>query len=754
MAALLYALLSLTATPTAVDAATITSLKMSGYQTCSNTQNPALQCLNQGFYSRMQLDFNVQFNSFTDVLNSIPWSIVDASGAPISNTAGFVSCPEGQTCIPVPDQTSISLLLARPRLGNAMTFVGYTPLGYILLNFTNTSAPFPTNASWYNSSATCSGYAGAMFEPPGGTCANMVPPYLNYDFIRSSGVCGLDPYEPVITAALSSGNVQFVNNGGGSYAQCLSGAACYPCANSSNPYQQNSTVMYATLAFGQCRVFRVEPQTTIYADLFVNVTTAGTLHQYMYVGGMESSSLQNVMKLSRLAPTMRASLLLNTPNGIASQTADYIIVCDGANNSTAPAGVMGPFNRVFNLSGYVPSFQWNDIVRPFLLSNDTMNGGFVALSAADFENSFEQTTQDVFPCGKSQISPVSFGPTYAFYTSQSLVDQACAVNDLYSSTDGSNASVASGRCVPGYFDSYGKTVCQRFTRMQNYSDAYLAAGMPLDFPPSEDLMYSYNVRNPQFTLFLQDDDEDNEATDTDGNGQMFLMQTAPSITDQLMVSASVLLDISTDSVPYVTPSSIVIRYAVAPQAGVLCRYNQQLGRGYIQQTVCQLGGAFPLEATLKIFSCDPDIRFLTNETQAGWSFSGDDRTATYDSYVYSDPTDNCFTTSFIAFYVPNSSTTLSSANRLLFSPCTLEVNARPTSDVDDVNVKVSGTMACALGEFRNRTQGYSPPDNSLSVWQMLLIVLLLALVLIFIVAFSVLIAVFVEKGKTPQDMME
>jgi hypothetical protein len=583
----------------------------------------------------------------------------------------------------------------------------------------------------------------------------MIPDYLTYEYIRDNNICGSLPYEPAIRAALDSGNVQFMNNGASSYAQCLFGAACYPCANSTH-LQQNQTVMYATLAFGTCSVYRVEPQTTVYADLFINITTAGTLSQFMYLGSAQSSTTMGTMKLSRLSPTMRASIVLNTPDGLASQTADYIITCDGNQNSTLPAGVLGPFNKIFNRSGVVPSFQWADEIYPFLFSNETMNGGWIALSAADFENSFEQTTQDVFPCGKSQISPVSYGPTYAFYTSQSMVDEACAVDETSGAFNGTNAAIAQGRCVPGYFDSYGKTVCQRFSRMQNYSDTFIFAGYPQNYPPSEDLPQSYNIRNPQFFLFLQDDDEDNEATDIDGSGQLLLMQTAPSITDQIMVKGSVLIDVSTDSVPYVDNSSVSIRYAVPPQRGVLCRYENGVGRGYIQQTVCQLGGAFPLSSVLSIFNCDDDIVFLANETETGWSFDETGRIATYDEYVFTGPTDSCFNTSFIAFYVPNASLIFAGSNFTLFEPCDLKIVSKPTSDADDVNIVTMGTMACAAAPFGNRatsSTGNNPPIFGL--WDFVLVIAVVIVVGILFVIIVVLAVVLTKKGKTvPQIQSE
>lgn len=718
-----------------VEGSKILNMTARGYQECTDTQTPVLQCINQGFYTRFNIETQIEFSNFTDTLRTINWSVVNADGSAVSSTTDFIDCPQGKTCVPTIANTTIQLLILRPRIASRLEFIGYTPLGYVLLNYTSNDTQYPVNASWYNASATCGGKANAGFTPPYASCSSMPPDFLNYDYIDASGLCGSDAYQPMINSALDPANMASQNNGAGAYTQCLYGAACYPCANSTDPLQQNNTIMYATLAFGQCSVFRVSSVTQMFADLFINVTINGTVSQLMYVGGMYGDSLQNTMKLSKISPTMRASILLTVPDGIASQTADYIITCDGSNpNSTQTPGVMGPFNLAFNTPGYVPDPQWSNEIYPFPFSNQTMNGGWIAVSTSDMETSFAQTTQDPFPCGKSQIDPTAFGPTYAFYSSQSMVDEACAV-DEFLGANSTNSSLRQGRCVPGYWPEYGLTVCQRFARMRNYSQTFIDAGYPSNYPPSPDLPQGNNIRNFQFFLFQYDDDEDNDVTDTDGTGTLFLMQTAPSITDSIMMKGSITLDISTDSVPYFSEGVIQVVIETPPSPGVLCRFDRNVSRGYLQQTVCQLTDNFPSTVQLTVYDCTNGIVFLANESDVGWSFSNDTLSATFDPYVAVDQDTACFTTSFLVFDVPNVNVIAGTSNYFLLpGSCKLKVVATVEEDSQPTSFQTFGSATCAVGIINpTRIQNAPPVDNSLTVWQMLLIVFMGGFVLLLLV---------------------
>ncbi|MBS1583960.1 MAG: hypothetical protein JSS82_00220 [Bacteroidetes bacterium] len=726
---------------------------MKGYQTCSITSNPALQCLTQGFYSRLELDTQVKFSDFTDRLKTINWTIVNADGSPISSTESFTECVQGKLCIPVAQNASIDLLLVRPRIANKLELVGYTPLGYILLNYTSNSSQFPVNASWYNSSATCSGQASAAFEPPFSSCANMVPDYLNYEYLTATNLCGNDAYQPMIDEALLGSSVSAANNGASSYIQCLNGAACYPCPAANSTLRQNNTVMYSTLAFGQCSVYRVSSITQVYVDLLVNVTI-GSVSRFMYVGGMYDTSRQNVMKLSRLSPTLRASILITIPDGFASQTADYIITCDGHNpNSTQPAGVMGPVNLAFNTSGYVPNPQWSDFIHPIPFSNQTMNGGWISMSSSEFETSFSQTTQDLFPCGKSQISPVAYGPTYSFYTSQSMVDQACAVNEsIY--TDGANSSLAQGRCVPGYWPEYGLTVCQRFARMTNYSQTFINLGYPVDYPPSEDLPQGNNIRNFQFFLFQHDDDDNFEETDTDGAGTLYLMQTAPSITDQVMMQAHIVVDISTDVVPYTVEGAIQVAFGAPPAENNLCRFNQNISRGFLQQSVCILTDLFPSSVQLTVYDCNNGVRFLPNETEPGWTFSSNDTVASFETYVALDASTACFNTTFLTFYVDDAATIAETRPFVLLpGDCKISARALGTDQEEDVEFYTYGSITCSITDILPPPNfNIDPPNNTISVWWWVLFAVIIVVLFLMLAFSSVVIAVYVNNQKAKKTM--
>lgn len=775
-------------------------------ETLPNTNIAAqipLQCTNAKTFSRMRLQGTVQFgsgnNSFFNgaVLNG-EWQCVP----PDRNVVFQALAPNGK-CTALPDNTRVQVTLGRPRYGYRLTEVNKVPYGYLLVNYTaNMSQTNESDTSYYlsmpqlldNSSTwsvndTCGGLNNVQMVTSQG-CSSILPPYVTQAYMETCGACGDNPYLPLMRKALvgEAGNVAQLNAN-----SCTNAMMCYPC-NATNSTELTERVVYQTFAFGgPCTVYRIDPSPELYVDAFINISVANdTLYNSVYVAAMYDQG-QAQIGMSLRAPTLRASVNIEADENQVGvmQLNGYIIICPDSTavNSTRPPAVLGNFNWLYNTSGYVPSFRWNQLVQPPALrqgvGRERMNGAFIYLTPSQYADRFQPSVSPPNQCAMTNIMDDSaLVSTQILYSDADAVSAAC-IAPPYNFTDPSNATYygqvhpSEGACVPGMDPRYGvepgkrfarnQTVCQMIQQMDAFAVDWAAATptMRASMGPPPFLPLNYNMEHPPYYL-TQLSQQASQQQQT----QLLLMYTPPNVGRGILASYDLTVDVSTDLVPYLTQdTNFVVLNSGGPtlpfngnrNSGTICRFWMPDDLGYYAFEVCQMGLVKQVTFTATVGQCDPEIRFLyefKNSSKRGqsWTVAEDQLSATYSELLLKKDNSSstagpyaCVQSSIVLFNLTvDGYEQLGNTNGALFDSCTLTLNM--TVWMHDGN-KTTMTQSYLQGCAANNARRSSPwsnlmPEDDLRSWQFWAgLILMVIIILITIVFVTVAIVLTIQKVK-------
>lgn len=729
--------------------------------------NFQLACSAAQTFTRINIRGTVELSNsgFADntVLDS-EWQCVPSDSEEAGSYALSLT-PSGK-CTPLPDNTFVTAMIGRLRYGWWLTFDSYVPYGYLLVNYTANATDanctayktyFPQsqllcdNTTW-GVNDTCSGLANMEMSANQG-CSSNIPEYVTDDYLASCGVCGDNPYLPLMTR-----NVAFGSNDANANNNCGTAALCYPC-NSTNSTQLERRTAYQTFAFGQCAVYRIEPQSRLFIDAFVNASILNhTVANSVLVSGAYDQG-QAQMSLSMRSPTMRGSLRIDADDATLQARpplSGYIISCPDstATNSTRPqGGVLGPFNWLYNTSGYVPSFRWNQLVQPPAplssgLGRQRLQGAWFYLTPDEYAERFQPTDQPVDQCAKSHLvnEAKSLTGTNVLYSNDSALPVACAAppyNWSAPSTGNYYEQVhpGQGACVPGMDPRYNVepgrtyatnwTVCQMLGQMDLYSQVWGAATpdvrKTMDAPPF--LPPQYDMNHPQFYLMQLNDLQYQQA-----QSQLVLMYTPPRVGQGVVATYDLTVDISTAFVPYVTEDLLfVVMNNPGPNSQTLCRYWMPTQHGYYSFEVCQLGKIKTAVLNVTVSGCDPGMRFLeehnsTHRKGLDWVVSEDQRSATYNNLaLFKDPSSTdagpygCAQSSTLLFNLTDAALSeLGNTNGALLESCQVTLDMQVTLEGGNVTTLTQHiNQSCAAVNSSNvKWNSYNTSPDKLIAWQL------------------------------------
>lgn len=616
-----------------------------GNQNPQQAQYP-LQCNTDQTFTRVQLSGNFSFDGgfFNEtILDNAPWTCV---GMPENPTVDTLT--PSTLCAPLPNKTSISVRLLRPRIGWTLQYLFDVPMGYILLNYTANMTPadnFTSGTAYFlqnpdlldnvtatgGANLTCGGLSNVQMNTQYG-CRSMLSPYLTPQFMLSSGVCGSRPYTPWLErAVVQDPSFELLNA-----ASCGTAAMCYPCnVSRASTFLNQQRVVYQTVAFGPaCSVYEIQGDNPVlYVDAFINVTVGGVVRNGVYIPGM-SDNQQMQTALSARSPTLRGSIQVQSQNLQVDvrQLSGYIVVCpDPSNNSTRAPGVMGNFNWMYNSSGYGPTPQINANTYPGPPWDDTvqsMTGGFFYLTRDQFQARFQTSPAQPYACGLSHVvQPDSATPTFlSMYRNAAAVNLSCAAYAYNASVPQPNTTTEflgqmplwSGACVPGQDPRFqaarNQTPCQIFSQMQEYFDFWLANPSLRDNNTQVPfLLPDWSMYHPQYFLAQLDQAQ---SVGSQNARSITLMYTPPDNGRGIVAEYNIGADISTDQVPYALGDSCFLVVNTAPGAGTYCAVDLNDQKGQYSLQVCQLGNSTYTEVTITVDQCPEDFRFMEQRDDA------------------------------------------------------------------------------------------------------------------------------------------
>lgn len=772
---------------------TLAQLNITAWNDCSETlpntdvtsQFPLL-CSNAQTFTRLQLKGTVELSGgfFNDTILNGEWQCVPST----RNVSVDTLAPNGE-CTALPDNTRVQVTVGRPRYGWQLEFVSTVPYGYILVNYTvDNCSPNATfsqpqllndNSTWLVNE-TCSGLADMQLVMGQG-CVSAVPGYITSSYMANCGACGENPYLPLMRRAIveESLNINSMNG-----ASCGAAAMCYSC-NSTNSTLLTQRTVYQAFAFGgPCSVYRVQPTPQLYIDAFVNVSILnGSVSNGVLVSGVYDQG-QAQVALSLRSPTLRASLRVTVdPSKIdVRQENGYIIICDDptASNSTRPPGVLGPFNWLYNTSGYVPSFRWNQLVQPPALrlgqGRQKLRGSWIYLTAAEYEARFQKSIEDTAQCGLTQIiAPESPLGTDVFYTNVSAIPLACAALP-YNASAVSNVNFfeqvhpGEGACVPGMDPRFNvdpgkkyatnQTVCQMMNQMDKFAELWdlTAPTNRASLGAAPFLPDQYDLNHPQYYLSQLTDLQYQQQ-----NSQLVLMYTPPNLGRGVLATYDLIVDVSTDLVPYVTEDTVYVVLNSGGAAGskTMCRYWMPDSTGYYGFEICQFGSVEQIVVDATVSNCDVNITFLREfelSHQAGlqWIVSEDQRSATYKNLALlksntgADETPySCAHSSTLLFNLTEGGLRkLGNTNGALLDSCLLTLNMTVLMvDGNYTTMTQKFTQGCAANNARASApwSNVIPQDQLLS-WQVWLGLLIGGLIVLGVLALVTVGIVYAIKG--------
>lgn len=610
-----------------------------GAQNPNQAQYP-LQCQALQTFTSVEINGTFSFDGglFNETLIAdTRWSCVGTPEQPSTQSLQ----PSNVQCTALPNNTRLQVTLLRPRYGWTLEYLFDTPYGYVQLNYTANMTGLG-NSSYFllqpdlldNTTATggnltCGGVSNVQMNTLGG-CLATLPPFIDSAFMSASGVCGANPYLPLLERAIVlDPDFQLLNG-----ASCASCALCYPCnATGELPPASQQRVVYQTYAFGpSCAVYQVQPDPTLYVDVFINVTVNDIVSNGVYVAGVFDNGQQQTA-LSLRSPTIRGTVSIQAQQDQVQvrQLTGYIVVCPDPTvvNNTRPPGVLGNFNWLYNTSGYLPTFEINRNTYPGLANDSSvqsMNGAWFYLTADEFENRFQQGVQQPLACGLSQVvAPDSVTPPVgALYRNAAAVNASCAApayNASNTSTANSTLDFLSqvplwqGACVPGtdprFAQGSEQTVCQIVAAQQAYADRWAAQPSlrnnltQVPYMPPDTSMY-----NSAYFLALLDQNQ----MPAQQNPPPVLMYTPPNFGRGITAAFRVKADISTDLVPYWQndTSFVVVNVGASGTTQCVVSLVQRAGQYAVQ--VCQLGNVSITQVNISISDC-PSSMVLLDQLQ-------------------------------------------------------------------------------------------------------------------------------------------
>lgn len=733
--------------------ASVTLLNVTAWRDCSeplpNTDIGAqvpLLCSGAQTYTRLNIQGTVKLTGgiggfFEGTVLDEEWQCV-----PSERDVETDSLEMNGKCTALPDNTRVQVTIGRPRYGWRLTYDSDVPYGYLLVNYTvNMSDPNAT-AAWFmsnpqlldNSSTwlvneTCGGLANVEMTSQQ-ACASILPSYITSDYMETCGACGDNPYVPLMRRALVSEAPAVAQMNVNS---CDNSVLCYAC-NSTNSTLLTQRVVYQTYAFGgPCTVYRIAPTRQLYVDVFVNISVGGgVVRNGVYISGVYDQG-QAQVGMSARSHTLRASMSIEADEAQIQvpQLNGYIIVCPDATavNSTRPDGVLGMFNWLYNTSGYVPSFRWNQLVQPPAIrlgvGRQRLRGAYIYLTEDQYASRFQQVVQPEQQCALTNlIDPSSTLGTQSLYTNDAAVPRACAAPPYNASAVGNTSFYeqvhpGEGACVPGMDPRYNvepgkrfarnQTVCQMIQEMDAYSQAWASAspatretmGYPPFLPPQ------YDMDHPPYYL-AQVDEQQSQLSET----QLLLMYTPPSIGRGQLATFDVTVDVSTDLMPYVTEDTtyLVLSSPTTTQSDTICRFWMPTKTGYYSFDICQLGATQKVMFSVTVSQCDERVRFLEelpDSAQKGyaWSVSSDQLSATYSTMLLEKAQDSsaagpyaCVHSSILLFNLTESGLSqLGNVNGALLNSCRLDLNVTVwKSDGDQATITQSFVQECAAVNLR------------------------------------------------------
>lgn len=672
-----------------------------------------------GVYTELALAGAVSFSGVNATAFEGAWTLVPEKGV---TAASLDVCALGTECLLMSLNTTVRVLLTRPRLAYPLDAVGFVPYGVALVNYSisNSRTAFAADPSVFAATAglSCGGQTGVAMAST--DCAETYPyAELSANRFAAEGWCGAGAYSAALTVAADPDGINALNAGG----DCASGGLCYKCTGAPAP-QNTESVLFRPLALGRpCTVYAIGQEArgehpTFLVDVFVTVEATlptGTVQKTTVA--VETINLDSgPTTVTSPAGSLRVTVDLSAPNGLSQTLPGYVVTCPlpGTDGGPAQAGVLGPTNTLYDARGYVPTFQRD--------AEQGVSGAwqywppdvYDALLTVDGE------------CGRLAL------------LTELGQDASASTHDLYSNATAFNAScaageVAAGACVPGFVQTaFPATPCQIDTFNQNYSRAFLAGQNPA---PTPYLPPDWDPEHPPYFLYYEADN-------------LLLLRTFPSLGQGDAVAASITAAATSVIAPYNTADENVL---IFENNDTLCAYQTASGLGFLRLRPCQ-NGSVPLTLLdVEIADCHEAVRFNATQTTR-WRVATDLRSARYNESIALRATNvsrQCVPTDELNFYVLDAERYFPDRESNMLASCTVRSAARITASSGRITAwRQNQTMACS-GVYLTPPELAYPYPNIVATW--VLVIALAAAIVVVLVFIIVVIVIIVKYSQVPSE---